>query len=29
MTRPWDNEVTQTTKQAVIDTHGHWHEDGP
>ena len=24
MTKPWDNEPTPTTKQAVIDSHGHW-----
>lgn len=24
MTKPWDNEPTPTTKQAVIDAHGHW-----
>jgi len=23
MTKPWDNEPTPITKQAVIDTHGH------
>lgn len=24
MTKPWDNEPTPITKQAVIDSHGHW-----
>ena len=24
MSKPWDNEPTPTTKQAVIDSHGHW-----
>ena len=24
MNKPWDNEPTPITKQAVIDSHGHW-----
>lgn len=24
MSRPWDNEPTPITNQAVIDTHGRW-----
>jgi hypothetical protein len=24
MMKPWDNEPAPATKQAVIDTHGHW-----
>lgn len=24
MSKPWDNEQAPTTKQAIIETHGHW-----